>query len=99
MATNSATVRLFFVIVRRYRRTRYSAKFDGVRHRLHYNYLGERLSEHNYVLDLRNGAKLVQVPQGVSIPHSEPIPPPYVLVVDANRLRIAPGKLRRPPLA
>lgn len=92
MATNSATIRPIFVIVRRHRPKRYSAKFDDVRRKLHYNWFGVRLIEYNAVLDLRS-REVVAVPQGASIP------PPYVLVVDANRLHIAPGKLRRPPLA
>ena len=92
MATNSATVRLFFVIVRRYRPKHPPPTFEDARRLLHYNFRGERLSEHNYVLNLRNGAELVQVPQGATLP------PPYIMVMCMDRLRVAPGKLRRPPL-
>jgi len=90
---NSATVRLFFVTVHRHRPKHPPPTFEDVRRRLHYNSRGERLAELNYVISLRNGRELVQVPQGASIP------PPYMMVMSLDRLRIRPGKPRRPPLA
>lgn len=88
----SATATLFFVTVRRWRPMPPPPTFEDVRRALHSNYQGERVSEHNFVIDLSRGRELVQVPRGARIP------PPYIMVLCAERLRVRPGKLRRPPL-